>query len=763
MEQGTGAEPAGPDAGASPGHHSPDLFRRPEDHLRMLFARVPATVWTTDRSLRLTSLAGALSGRVPDGAPAPLGLTVGELVGSGDPVHPALAHHRAALAGTSGRFRSRFADRTYDVRVEPLQDEDGEILGCVGLAVDATEEVEREERLRRSEARLLESQRLARIGSWEWDVTTNRVDWSDELFRIYGLAPGEFDGSYEAFLRLVVEEDRPLTESAILTAVRTGGPLAYDHRVRRADGAVRRLHTVAERTGDGTGTRLAGSCWDVTEARAADEERELSLSLLRATLDSTADGLLVVDQRGRVTAANRRFSELWRVPERPHRGDDDQGLIEAVIDQLEDPGAFHARIQELYAQPEAESFDVLRFHDGRVFERLSRPQRLGAEVVGRVWSFRDVTDRDRLLRRAVFLADASRLLASLDAEQAVEAVARLSLPLLGTACALDLLSDQGGPRRLFVLSQHDRPATFTELPRAALAGHPVRYDDEGRSFLAVPLLARDTLLGVLRFASEPGRRHVPPELELAVELAGRISMTFDNARLYVSARDALQARDDFLSVAAHELRGRATSLQLALDGLRTGRLAGDRRQRTLDLCHRQVRQMVAFVDELLDATRLRTKRIHLELEQVDLCEAIREVAAGLSSEVSTSGSTLSLTAGGRIVGRWDRNRIEQLVRNLLSNALRFGLGRPVELVAHADAQTATLVVVDHGIGIPKDRQEAVFRPFERAVSSRHFGGLGLGLFICKSIVDALGGELRLVSTPGTGTTITVELPREGAA
>ena len=120
---------------------------------------------------------------------------------------------------------------------------------------------------------------------------------------------------------------------------------------------------------------------------------ELSTSLLQATLDATADGILVVDRDGRSTAYNARFLELWRLPPELVDAADDGAMIAAVLDQLHDPEAFQAKIQELYADCEAESHDVLRFRDGRVFERVSAPQRLGGEIIGRVWSFRDVSER----------------------------------------------------------------------------------------------------------------------------------------------------------------------------------------------------------------------------------------------------------------------------------------------------------------------------------------------------------------------------------
>lgn len=121
-----------------------------------------------------------------------------------------------------------------------------------------------------------------------------------------------------------------------------------------------------------------------------------TLSLLSATLDSTADGILVVDLAGHITSTNSKFGEMWRIPEDALSSRDDETVLASVVEQLTDPDGFLAKVRGLYSQPEAESADVIEFLDGRVFERYSMPQRVGGQVVGRVWSFRDITDRKQL-------------------------------------------------------------------------------------------------------------------------------------------------------------------------------------------------------------------------------------------------------------------------------------------------------------------------------------------------------------------------------
>jgi PAS domain S-box-containing protein len=665
---------------------------------------------------------------------------------------------RDALAGRSSTASVVVRGRTFATRVDPRFDGAGNpVCGCTLLAIDATGA---DERLARTEARLAEAQRIAHVGSWEWDSQRNVVTWSDELYRIYGLDKETFGATYESFFERVHPDDRAYTSSVIFEAFRAVKPFVYDHKIVRADGAVRMLHTRGDVVADSSGkpVRLVGCCWDVTDVWTARRELEASLSLLRATLDSTQDGIFAVDLDGRIVDMNARALKLWQIPDSVASTRDTWALVEHVQDYLENSDEFIAREKALLGDHESTATDTIRFKDGRVFERYSTPQRLGGAVIGRVCSFRDATERERLLQSALFLSDASRLFASVEIEPALAAVARAALPLLGTSCAVDMFNESGGPRRVASVALGGAQPACAELPRSVLAGGSSLYTTRQRWCLSVPLVVRGEVVGAFTFTATAGRRYSPADIELVEELARRTALAVENARLSRRWKEALAARDEFLAVASHELRGPLASLHLAVEKLAEGGEAATTRK-LAGVIDRADRRLGQFVEELFDATEARAGHLSFELEEVDLGEVVRAVLVRVAPELTRSGSSLATTLRGAVSGTWDRSRLEQVVASLLSNAIKFGLGKPIELRVEGDPTSVQLEVVDHGIGIAPERRAAIFQPFERAVPARHYGGLGLGLYIARTIIEGLGGALELESEVDRGSTFRVKLPK----
>ena len=288
-----------------------------------------------------------------------------------------------------------------------------------------------------------------------------------------------------------------------------------------------------------------------------------------------------------------------------------------------------------------------------------------------------------------------------------------------------------------------------------------------RSVLCLPILRQAEVVGLLYLENNVLAGAFTPDRLLALELlATQAAISMENARLLAQEREAIQMRDELLCVAAHELFTPMTSLSLSLQAMlresaRGGPSDPAATRRLTEMAHRQGQRLTRLVATLLDVSRIETGRLALEPEDMDLSALVREVVARFETDFERSRCAVSIRGGGPVIGRWDRSRLDQVVTNLLSNALKFGAGKPIEISLGGAGGAAWLAVRDHGIGVDPARQPYIFDRFERAVSAKNYGGLGLGLYISRRIVEAHGGTIRACSRLGEGATFTVDLPCAG--
>jgi PAS domain S-box-containing protein len=231
---------------------------------------------------------------------------------------------------------------------------------------------------------------------------------------------------------------------------------------------------------------------------------------------------------------------------------------------------------------------------------------------------------------------------------------------------------------------------------------------------------------------------------------------------------AVAARDEFIATVAHELRNPIAPLmfqvRLSIDKAEQLERAGesvsaDWARAQLRRIEQRLHRLLETLDRLLDVSRLFSGRIDLELDNVDLVESVRDVLESFEAELAVGRCKVKVKTPTTVVGWWDRLRLDQICRNLVSNAMRFGAGRPIDVTVEADEDVATLTVRDYGIGIPPIRQEVIFERFERGSEASRSGGFGIGLWVVRNVCAAMGGSISVESSVGVGSTFAVTLPR----
>ena len=516
------------------------------------------------------------------------------------------------------------------------------------------------------------------------------------------------------------------------------------------------------------GSQTVGRVWtyrDITESYRNERERERLLAALNATLESTNDGILVCDLNQQMVTLNQRFLEIFHIPRDMYERRNTPELRAYNAAQLCDPTQFHGRIEWLYRHPEESSYDVGHFLDGRVYERYSQPQRIADRIIGRAWSYRDVTERWRAgealpeseERYRVVAETASDVILTID-EESVILFANESA---GRVFGCDTSTLPG--RRVTDLMPERLRARHTRGLSKYLAGGAHGNQWQGLELTGVRMDGTEFPLEVsFGESTVRGRRMFTAIMR---DISQRKSAEEQLQKAIREAEDANRAKSDFLANMSHEIRTPLNSIVGLSSLLRTTKLDADQ-QDMLGSVAASSEALLHLINDLLDFSKIEAGQVDIEATRFNPAEIAEQAVDNLRVRASRKGLALYLMVEPArtpaVTG--DPQRIRQILINLLGNAVKFTERGAVTMRLRCDTAENGKVklhfsVEDTGIGIPEDVQVNVFQRFFRVDSAvgRRAGGAGLGLSISRLLCEAMGGSMELQSTPGSGSRFTLRL------
>lgn len=493
-----------------------------------------------------------------------------------------------------------------------------------------------------------------------------------------------------------------------------------------------------------------------------------SLSILRATIESTADGILVTDEEGVVLRFNELYLEMWPIPSEVTNLSEHRQLMKFCCKYLKDPQRFLDRTEQIYATWPPDSYDLLELADGRVFERFSKVQYIEKRHIGRVWSFRDITARRRAEEAVQESSERLRFMAESMPHKIFTARADGSVDYFNqqwrdyTGLSLERME---GWEWIKLLHPDDVDENIRHWHHSLSTGAPFQMEHRFRQangdyrwHLTRAHAKRDAKANISMWVGSN------TDIDTIKRADEEKKQLLENERIARSqAERASQIKDEFLATLSHELRTPLNAIlgwsQLILQGT----MSKEDVQRGLETIERNARSQNKLIEDLLEMSSIISGKVRLDVKRLNLAGVVEAAVESLAPAAEAKEIQLRRIidpSAGPVSG--DPNRLQQIIWNLLSNAVKFTpKGGNIEVIVERLASHLEVTVKDSGLGIKPEFLRYVFDRFRQADSSltRQHGGLGLGLAIVKQLVGLHGGTVRAESAgEGEGASFIVSLP-----
>lgn len=416
----------------------------------------------------------------------------------------------------------------------------------------------------------------------------------------------------------------------------------------------------------------------------------------------------------------------------------------------------------------------------------------------------DIEDRKKSEDIQRFLSQAGEILVStLDSNTIFESISKLSVPALADWCSFDIMNDEEVLENVITYHRDPLKISHTKSMHALYTNHPnseedilkvlasgkaqyyheagkkilmdstlsrhayeYAYELSATTIMIIPLIAHGHTLGTLTFANVgPGKTYSKADLDLGQELGRRVALALENAKLYLFSQRAIEVRNDFLSIASHELNTPITSVKLQLQMVNrtlTNKKGVpfpiDRFKKSIDTSIKQVDRLIHLVQVLLDVSRIQSGQFNFVFDRVNVSDMVTEVIDRHKELLQSYSCNLSVKNPDNISVIWDKTRMEQVITNLINNAVKYAPGK-IEVVVQEDINHVKISVKDYGAGIPDDKIHKIFDRFVRGNSPDSVSGLGLGLYIVKQIIEGHHGKIEIESKINQGSCFAVIVPK----